>query len=138
VETTFIPEEEIEMFEHIKKRDGKIVKFDASKITSAIAKAAKATGEFKLEEARALTSKVLDRAHSLSLGPVPQVEGIQDVVERVLMESPYHETAKAYILYREQHAQTRDMLAKANVQLVENYTEGLDCVFDLRVSSVCG
>ena len=85
------------MFELIKKRDGKTVKFDASKITSAIAKAGKATGELNLEEARALTSKVLDLAHSLSLGPVPEVEGIQDAVERVLMESPYHETGKAYI-----------------------------------------
>ena len=114
------------MFEHIKKRDGKIVKFDPLKITAAIAKAAKATGEFKLEEARVLSSKVLDLAHSLSLGPVPEVEGIQDAVERVLIESPYHQTAKAYILYRELHAQIRDMLAKANVQLVENYIEKLD------------
>jgi anaerobic ribonucleoside-triphosphate reductase len=126
VETTSFPEEEIEMFEHIKRRDGKIVKFDPLKITAAIAKAAKATGEFKLEEARALSSKVLELAHSLSLGPVPEVEGIQDAVERVLIESPYHQTAKAYILYREHHAQIRDMLAKANVQLVENYIEKLD------------
>jgi len=100
VETTHFPQEEIEMFELIKKRDGQIVEFDPLKITSAIAKAGKATGEFNLEAAGSLCSKVLDLAHSLSLGPVPQVEAIQDVVERVLMESPYHETAKAYILYK--------------------------------------
>lgn len=109
------------MFKYIRMRDGSIVEFDRSKITSAIAEAGKATGEFELEEARALTSKVLDRAHSLSFGPVPTVEGIQDAVERALMGSPYHQTAKAYILYRDQHARTRDMLAKANVQLVEHW-----------------
>ena len=114
------------MFEHIRKRDGRVVEFDPSKITSAIAKAGKATGEFNETEAGDLSSKVLDLAHSLSLGPVPDVEGIQDAVERVLMESPYHKTAKAYILYREQHTKIRDMLAKANVQLVENYLQELD------------
>jgi ribonucleoside-triphosphate reductase len=114
------------MFEYTRKRDGSVVEFDPSKITSAIAKAGKATGEFNEAEAGNLSSKVLDLANSLSLGPVPGVEGIQDAVERVLMESPYHKTAKAYILYREQHAQIRGMLAKANVQLVENYLDELD------------
>ncbi|PKN62741.1 MAG: ribonucleoside triphosphate reductase [Deltaproteobacteria bacterium HGW-Deltaproteobacteria-15] len=114
------------MFERIRKRDGRIVGFDQSKITSAIAKAGKATGEFEEEVARELSSNVMDLAHSLGPGLVADVEDIQDAVERVLIRSPYYKTAKAYILYREQHAKIRDLLSKANVQLVENYLEEID------------
>ncbi len=64
------------MFEKIRKRDGNIVEFDSSKITAAIAKAGKATGEFGIVEARKLTMRVLDLAHELSLGPLPDVEGV--------------------------------------------------------------
>jgi len=93
------------MFESIRKRDGRIVRFDSSKITAAIAKAGNATGEFQEREARRLTLKVLTLAHELRLAIIPEVEEIQDVVERVLLDSPFYTTAKAYILYREQHAQ---------------------------------
>ncbi|MBW1695320.1 MAG: ribonucleoside triphosphate reductase [Deltaproteobacteria bacterium] len=113
-------------FEQIKKRDGRIVEFDSSKITAAIAKAGKATGEFGEREARKLTMRVLTMAHELRLGSVPEVEEIQDIVERVLLDSPYYKTAKAYILYREQHAQIRNIATKANVDLVEHYIQKLD------------
>ena len=114
------------MFENIKKRDGRVVTFDSSKITSAIAKAGKATGEFSEREAKKLTLRVLTLAHQMRLGPNPDVEEIQDIVERVLLDSPYYKTAKAYILYREQHAQIRAILAKANVDIVENYIQKSD------------
>ncbi|UCB48404.1 MAG: ribonucleoside triphosphate reductase [Deltaproteobacteria bacterium] len=114
------------MFEGIRKRGGRVVEFDSSKITSAIAKAGKATGEFEGREARKLTLRVLTLAHELRLEPVPEVEEIQDIVERVLLDSPFYKTAKAYILYREQHAQIRSIAAKASVDLVENYLQGLD------------
>ncbi len=114
------------MFEQIKKRDGRIVEFDSSKITAAIAKAGKATGEFAERDARKLTLRVLTLAHELRLGPIPEVEEIQDIVERVLLDSPFYKTAKAYILYREQHAQLRAFAAKANVDLVENYLQKMD------------
>jgi anaerobic ribonucleoside-triphosphate reductase len=114
------------MFENIKKRDGRIVKFEASKITSAIASAGKATGEFDDREARKLTLRVLTLAHELRLGPLPEVEEIQDIVERVLLDSPYYRTAKAYIIYREQHAQIRAISTKANIDLVEDYIQKLD------------
>ena len=114
------------MFESIRKRDGRIVEFDSSKITWAIAQAGKATGEFEEREARKLTLRVLTLAHELRLGPIPEVEEVQDIVERVLLDSPFHRTAKAYILYREQHAQIRNIAAKASVDLVENYLQGLD------------
>lgn len=114
------------MFETIKKRDGRILDFDSSKITSAIAKAGKATAEFDQREARKLTLRVLTLAHELHLGPVPEVEEIQDIVERVLLDSPYYKSAKAYILYREQHAQIRSITTKANIDLVEHYIQKLD------------
>ena len=65
-------------------------------------------------------------AHDLHLGPLPEVEEVQDIVERVLLDSPFYKTAKAYILYREQHAQIRKMVTKANVDLVEHYIQKLD------------
>ena len=78
------------MFEEIKKRDGRVVEFDSSKITAAIAKAGKASGEFDEREARKLTLRVLTLAHELRLEPVPDVEGVQDIVERVLLDSPFY------------------------------------------------
>ena len=114
------------MFNKIKKRDGTIVEFDSSKITSAIAKAGKATSEFREREARKLTLRVLSLAHESGLGPVPEVERIQDIVEKVLLESPFYKSAKAYILYRDQHARIRAMAEKVNVDLVDNYLQRLD------------
>ena len=114
------------MFEQIKKRDGRIQAFDASNITAAIAKAGKATGEFGEREARKLTLKVLTLGHEYQPGPIPEVEEIQDIVERVLLDSPYYKTAKAYILYREQHAQIRSIATRANVDLVDHYIQKLD------------
>ncbi len=114
------------MFETIQKRDGRILEFDSSQITRAIGKAGDATGEFGPREARKLTLRVLTLAHELRLGPQPTVEDIQDIVERVLLDSPFYRSAKAYILYREQHAQLRQMTTKANVDLVEHYIRKLD------------
>lgn len=114
------------MFESIKKRNGRIDKFDSSKITAAIAKAGSATGEFGEREAKNLTLRVLTLAHEMPLNHPPEVEEIQDIVERVLLDSPFHKTAKAYILYREQHAQIRNIATRAHVELVENYVQKLD------------
>jgi ribonucleoside-triphosphate reductase len=114
------------MFQEIKKRDGRIVEFDSSKITAALTKAGAASGEFGERDARKLTLRVLTLAHELRFGRVPEVEEVQDVVERVLLDSPFHKTAKAYILYREQHAQIRAISTKASVDLVENYIQKMD------------
>jgi anaerobic ribonucleoside-triphosphate reductase len=114
------------VFEQIKKRDGRIVEFDSSKITAAIAKAGQATGEFGERESRKLTLRVLTLAHELRLGALPEVEEVQDIVEHVLLDSPYHTTAKAYIIYREQHAQIRSITTKANLELVDHYIRRLD------------
>jgi ribonucleoside-triphosphate reductase len=114
------------LFEEIKKRNGRVVEFDSTKITAAIIKAGEATGEFGEKEARKLTLRVLTLAHELRLGPLPEVEEIQDIVERVLLDSPFYKTAKAYIIYREQHSQIRNLVTKANVDLVEHYIQQLD------------
>lgn len=103
-----------------------MVPFDSSKITAAIAKAGSATGEFGEKEAKKLTLRVLTLAHELKLDPAPEVEQIQDIVEAVLLDSPFFKTAKAYILYREQHAQIRQITTKANVDLVNHYIQKLD------------
>jgi ribonucleoside-triphosphate reductase (formate) len=115
-----------DVLEKIKKRDGRVVEFNSPKITAAITKAGKATGEFEEREARKLTLRVLTLAHELRPGPVPEVEEIQDIVERVLLDSPFYKTAKAYILYREQHAQIRQMTTRAHVDLVNHYIQKRD------------
>ena len=112
-----------EMFQKIRKRDGEIVTFDSSKITTAIQKAGEATGEFDSKEAAWLTKRALVHSDKHGIGPIPGVEEIQDMVEKTLLESQYSRTAKAYIIYRDQHARFRDILEKANSDLVLNYLE---------------
>jgi ribonucleoside-triphosphate reductase len=114
------------LFESIKKRDGRVCGFDSRKITEAITKAGKATGEYDSREAKKLTLKVLTLADQMGLGPIPEVEEIQDIVERVLLDSPFLKSAKAYILYREQHAQIRQIATRASVKLVESYIDNAD------------
>jgi ribonucleoside-triphosphate reductase len=114
-----------QLFDTIQKRDKRLEPFDAGKITSAILKAGRAAGEFDQAEARRLTIRVLTTAQVMFDGP-PAVEELQDLVEEVLLASQYKKTAKAYILYRDQHARIREMVAKADLDLIENYLERLD------------
>ena len=114
-----------QLFGTIRKRDQRLEAFDAAKITSAILKAGRAAGEFDQAEARRLTIRVLTTAQVMFDGP-PAVEELQDLVEEVLLASPYKKTAKGYILYRDQHARIREMVAKADLDLIENYLERLD------------
>jgi ribonucleoside-triphosphate reductase len=113
-------------FTHIIKRDGRDATFDASKITAALLKAGRASGEFAEDGARRLTMRVLGLVQALDYDGVPTVEQIQDVVEEVLLLSPYKKTAKAYILYRDQHARIREMVKKADLDLIDSYLERLD------------
>jgi ribonucleoside-triphosphate reductase len=113
-------------FKEIIKRDGEKAAFNARKITEAIAKAGSATGEFREDAARMLTIKVLSLAGQLELGDTPTVEQVQDIVEEVLLASPYKKTAKAYILYREQRKGVRQITSKFNVDLVDQYLSKAD------------
>ena len=110
----------------IRKRDGRLMAFDAEKIVAALRKAGDATGEFTVDTARRLTARVLTKAHGLVSGEVPSVEDIQDVVEDVLLNSSFKRTAKAYIIYRDQHARIREFVQKADIDLIDSYLEKLD------------
>jgi len=114
------------MFQQIKKRDGRTVKFDPDKITKAIASAGSATGEFDDQVAKRLTIQVLNLAQQALNHKVPVVEEIQDVVEQILLTSPYQKTAKAYIIYREQHTRLRETKDKMSVDLVDQYLSRRD------------
>jgi len=114
------------MFRKIKKRNGEIVAFDSQKIVHAIRRAGEATGEFGAAEARKLTVRVLTLAQEFLDGEVASVEDIQDIVEEVLVASPYKKTAKAYIIYRDQHARIREIVSRADVDLIDQYLEKLD------------
>ena len=113
-------------FQSICKRSGQMVVFDAAKITTAIARAGAATGEFDEEVAGQLTVRVLTLAQSLLRTEVPGVEQIQDLVEEVLLASTFKRTAKAYILYRDQHARIREIAQKAEVDLMARYLDRRD------------
>lgn len=117
------------MFRRIKKRDGRVVKFEAGKITDAIAAAGKATGEFDRKGAEKLTLKVLNLAQQTvppGRDKIPTVEEIQDIVEEILLSSPYRKTAKAYIIYRDQHARIREITDKVSVDMVDQYLQKND------------
>jgi ribonucleoside-triphosphate reductase len=114
------------MFKNIIKRDGRVVPFDPEKITKAITKAGKATGEFDYDTARRLTIKVLLLAEELIRERDPHVEEIQDIVEEILLSSPYRKTAKAYIIYRDQHASMREIARQDGLKLIDNYLSKVD------------
>lgn len=114
------------MHAKIKKRDGRLLKFNAEKITSAIAKAGAASGEFDHAVAKTLTIRVLNLAEKIFDNRITTVEEIQDIVEEVLLSSSYRKTAKAYIIYREQHARLREITNKMEVDLVDQYLKKMD------------
>lgn len=113
-------------FKKIKKRDGRTVKFDIDRISNAIERAGKETGEFERKVAEQLAEKVVRLAEKKIPRKVPAVEEIQDAAEDILVNSKYFKTGKAYIIYRDQHARLREINAQANVELVDQYLDQLD------------
>ena len=102
----------------IKKRNGVVVEFDAQKIRNAIFKANVAVAE---EE---MTGTALDELTKRVAGAfaddvIPTVEDVQDKVEEMLIAEDYAKTAKAYILYRAEHAKIR----QAEGDLMDIYKE---------------
>lgn len=89
------------------KRDGSVTVFDEGRICSAILRAGRATGEFDEAEAGLLTAQALKVLRHRFAGEAPLIEKIQDVVEQVLISANHLETARAYIVYREQHRRLR-------------------------------
>ncbi len=95
----------------IKKRDGRVVPFDPSKIEHAIAHCFMGSGSQKSDEtAQELAALVVSQLENdENIPSVPSVEQVQDVVERVLIEKGFVRSAKAYILYRAERSRVREM-----------------------------
>lgn len=85
----------------VRKRDGSLVPFDISRIENAMQKAFLSCGISECNEV------VKDIANEVATWDEIGVEDIQDQVEELLMDWDYPEVAKAYILYRAKHSETR-------------------------------
>jgi len=107
----------------VRKRDGRLEEFDCNRITNAIWKAARAVGGNDRQIAQGLSDQVVrDLEERFGEDGVPTVEEIQDIVEKVLIENGHARTAKAYILYRKQHQDLRELAALlSSSDLVEQY-----------------
>ncbi|MFN4031291.1 MAG: ribonucleoside triphosphate reductase [Acidovorax temperans] len=88
-------------------RSGQRAPFDAERIRAALASAGQASGEYGAEEAALLTAQVTKVLIHRFHGEAPTVEQIQDVAEQTLIAANHLATARAYIVYREQHATLR-------------------------------
>ncbi len=95
-------------FKAIRKRDGRLVAFNESKITDAIFKAAQAVGGEDRTLAMELTLEVMKLLRQKYGDTIFSVEDVQDCVEKVLIERGHARTAKAYILYRAHRTRIRD------------------------------
>ncbi|MCB9638605.1 MAG: ribonucleoside-diphosphate reductase subunit alpha [Myxococcales bacterium] len=112
----------MEPIEKIKKRTGHVVDFQPEKIKSAIEKATLAVrGKVLEEEAQVLSARVLENVQRLFGNRIPDVESIQDQVERVLMEGGFFDVARAYILYRERRRTEREHERQSIVQKIEEH-----------------
>ncbi|MCF8008261.1 MAG: ribonucleoside triphosphate reductase [Halanaerobiales bacterium] len=109
---------------YVKKRDDSTVEFNRKKIKDAVLKAAKAVDLIDENIGEEITQEVVSYLNIFfKENGVPEVEQIQDLVEKVLIEKGYAEVAKAYILYREQHKKIRDTQKLFNDAIVamKNY-----------------
>lgn len=112
-----------EIITQIRKRSGEIVAFDRNKITSAIKHAQEAISEVDDRLAEELCDKIVSNvAKHFHKNTIPAVEEVQDIVEATLIENKQVELAKAYILYRDQHRQLRDInKGTSDEKLMEDY-----------------
>ncbi|HEY5548053.1 MAG TPA: ribonucleoside triphosphate reductase [Coriobacteriia bacterium] len=107
------------------KREGVRVVFDAEKIRVAIERAGIASGEFDAAESQLLAAQAIKVLRHRFGKTDPDIEQIQDVVEQVLISANYYETARGYIVYREQRARVRSDL-KAVVEVESSMNEYLN------------
>ncbi len=126
---------------HIKKRNGKIVNFEQSKISNAIYKALAVAGKSDLKLAELLATKLVNKIDksgyfgTANKDHVLSVEDVQDMVESILIEEGLAETAKAYILYRHERRKIREMKMKIlNKKDLDEVDKSLD-INSLRVLS---
>ncbi|MDD5012495.1 MAG: ribonucleoside triphosphate reductase [Candidatus Nanoarchaeia archaeon] len=117
------------MVEKILKRNGKVDNFDPSKIENAIWKAVQSVGGEDREKTKYISNLVVKKIEDDigSTGRIPQVEEVQDIVEKILMEEGHAKTAKAYILYRQSHEELRRVKGLFDtIEVVEDYLHGRD------------
>lgn len=109
----------------IKKRDGRIVAFDVAKIERAIWLAAKAAGGADRKKARYLSGLVVKELENrFNRTIVPEVEQVQDLVEKILLKKGHEKTYKAYRLYRELHGKMRDISSLVDSdELIQKYLD---------------
>ena len=113
----------------VRKRDGKVVPFDISKISAAIKSAFESQEvNFNPDMIDFIALKVAaDFDDKIKDGHIA-VEDIQDSVENVLVKAGYSQVAKAYILYRKQREKLRNM--KSTIldykALVDSYVKVTD------------
>ena len=123
--------------QQVRKRDGRVVKFEKGKVVNAIYKALTATGEGGKRNAQELAKKVeceMSKRFTVRNGggnlkaEIPTVEEVQDIVENFLIRENYIDTAKSYIIYREQHRLLRESqdVLKKSVDLVDDYLKEID------------
>ncbi len=122
-----------DMPKYILKRNGVKVPFDAEKIVRAVQRAGFETKEFDEDEARHITFKIVKVLKHRFANETPDIEQIQDIVEQELITENYFKTARAYIVYREQHGQLRRD-KKNMVDVVSSINEYLDRL-DWRVNA---
>lgn len=92
----------------VRKRDGRLVPFELERIANAIGKAMSAAGEGRVpEDAQRVAGEVAQQLASRAV-ELPEVEQLQDLVERTLILEGFAKTAKAYILYRHERAILRE------------------------------
>lgn len=123
----------------ISKRNGDVVSFDAVRIENAIMKAVIASGsDVPAEQVRQLTVEVAGEVRERFVDFFPNVENIQDIVEKHLVKSGLYEVAKAYILYRAKRQKEREEERKRNIEktllgkLTVKKRDGRLVLFDFR------
>jgi len=113
----------------VTKRNGGVVDFDQEKITSAVLKAITATGQGDGEISKKVSNRVVQILNRrFKEAEIPHVEQIQDIVEEVLILEGLVETAKAYILYREQRRRIREAATALDesLEMVDKYIKEQD------------
>jgi len=113
----------------VQKRDGSIVDFDQERITNAIFKALTATNQGDGKKSKRFSEKVVKILNRrFKKDEIPHVEQIQDIVEEVLILEGLVDTARAYILYREQRRKLREAakFIDESVEMVDRYIQELD------------
>jgi ribonucleoside-diphosphate reductase alpha chain len=125
--------------QRIIKRTGEVVPFDGSRIRNAIAKAVHATRSTVDDPAVDELVEIIQREiQQRFLEFFPNVENIQDIVEKHLVRAGHYEIAKAYILYRAERTRARieeraETIAKAHLgKLTVVSPEGRSILFNFR------